>query len=181
MLRSGSARTGTPDSTRDQQSLGDLVALALKDVSQLVSYEIALAKKEFKVDLRRAGIGGGAVMFILMVAYPMLFMLLFAEAYGLHAAFSNQPLWLCFIYSAATCLFFAIIVGLIGFFFAKKVTGMKLTRKTVSEDISMLKQRGGSGTSAVGDGKAEEIDDRKTPSLTSGQAPASVPARSLPR
>jgi hypothetical protein len=178
MLRSGSARTGTPDSTRDQQTLGDLVALALKDVSQLVSYEIALAKKEFKVDLRRAGIGGAAVVFILMVAYPMLFMLLFAEAYGLHAAFSNQPLWLCFIYSGATCLFFAIIVGLIGLIFAKKVTGMKLTRKTVSEDISMLKQRGGSGAS--GDGAAE-IDGRPTPSLASGKASASVSARSLLR
>lgn len=180
MLRSGSARPRTADSTRDQQSLGDLVALALKDVSQLVSYEIALAKKEFKVDLRRAGIGTGAVAFILMVAYPLLFMLLFAEAYGLHAAFSNQPLWLCFIYSAATCLFFAIVVGLIGFFFFKKVTGMKLTRKTVSEDISMLKQRG-SGAAAISDGIVEKIDDRDTPSLTRGQAPASVPARSLAR
>jgi hypothetical protein len=51
MLRSGTARTATPDDARGQQSLGDLVGLALKDVSQLVRYEINLAKKEFKVDL----------------------------------------------------------------------------------------------------------------------------------
>ena len=38
------AGNGKPDGASDQQSLGDLVALAAKDVSSLIRYEIALAK-----------------------------------------------------------------------------------------------------------------------------------------
>ena len=46
-------RSGRPDSTDGQQSLGELVALAAKDISSLVRYEITLAKSEMKMDLRR--------------------------------------------------------------------------------------------------------------------------------
>ena len=93
MARSGTARTGAPDGNRDQQSLGDLVSLALKDVSQLVRYEITLAKKEFKVDLRRAGLGAAFVALVLIVAFPLLIMLLFAYAYGLYAIGVPGGLW----------------------------------------------------------------------------------------
>ena len=48
-------RSGTPDGDGDQQSLGDLVSLALKDLSQLLHYEISLAKSELRMDVRRAG------------------------------------------------------------------------------------------------------------------------------
>ena len=61
MARSGTVRTGTPDGTRDQQSLGDLVALALKDVSKLIRYEISLAKSELRVDVKRVGLAAGLI------------------------------------------------------------------------------------------------------------------------
>ena len=41
-----------------QESLGDLVALAVSDISQLVRYEVDLAKIELKADAKRVGIGG---------------------------------------------------------------------------------------------------------------------------
>src|SRR5260370_17824538 len=57
-------RSETPEPAGGDQSLGDLVALAAKDASQLIRYEIDLAKTELKGDLRRVGLagalGGGA-------------------------------------------------------------------------------------------------------------------------
>ena len=49
-------RSETPEPAGGEQSLGDLVALAAKDVSQLVRYEIDLAKTELKGDVKRVGL-----------------------------------------------------------------------------------------------------------------------------
>ena len=49
-------RSETPEPAGAEQSLGDLVALAAKDVSQLIRYEIDLAKTELKGDAQRVGI-----------------------------------------------------------------------------------------------------------------------------
>jgi hypothetical protein len=169
------ARSASPDGA-DKQSLGDLVALAAKDVSELIHYEISLAKKEFKVDLRRAAFSSSFVAFVLLVAYPLLLMLLFAYAYGLYAAGAPGGLWGAFLWVALTVGVFAAVAAAIGFVFFKKITGMRLTRKTVADDIDMLKQRGGSsaadagtGTGAVGAGKTEAVADK--------DAPASIAAR----
>src|SRR5580692_1527728 len=51
-------RSETPEPVGGDQSLGDLVALAAKDVSQLVRYEIDLAKTELRGDLKRVGLAG---------------------------------------------------------------------------------------------------------------------------
>src|ERR1700728_2735432 len=47
--RNGMVRSERSDASAGQQSLGDLVAAALKDVSSLVRYEISLAKSELKM------------------------------------------------------------------------------------------------------------------------------------
>ena len=51
-------RSETPEPAGGDQSLGDLVALAAKDVSQLIRYEIDLAKTELKGDAKRVGLAG---------------------------------------------------------------------------------------------------------------------------
>ena len=53
------ARSVKPEPVGGDQSLGDLVALAAKDVSQLIRYEIDLAKTELKADAQRVGIAPG--------------------------------------------------------------------------------------------------------------------------
>ena len=45
------------DNARDQ-SLGSLVSLAVKDVTQLFRYELDLAKTELKADARRIAFAG---------------------------------------------------------------------------------------------------------------------------
>ena len=193
MVRSGAARTGTPDGTRDQQSLGDLVSLALKDVSQLVRYEIGLAKSELRIDVRRAAIGGGLFAFILIVGYPLLIMLLFAYAYGLYAVGAPGGLWGAFLWVALTCAVFACIAGFVGLRFFKKITGMRLTRKTVSDDIGMLKRAAsspdsadetaveGTGSRALGGSTKREQAKAAKDRSSGGDAPASLAARSLAR
>ena len=169
MLRSGSARTATTDDRRTQQSLGDLVGLALKELSQLFHYEINLAKSELKVDVRRAIFAAVFFVFILLVAYPLLIMLLFAYAYGLNAVGLPGGMWAAFLVVAGTCFVFAVIAAIVGQAFFKKITGMELTRKTVAEDIEMFKNlRSGDGT----DPQVEAADgagaDGASAAVTSG-------------
>ena len=78
-------RSETPEPAGADQSLGDLVALAAKDVSQLIRYEIDLAKTELKGDARRVGMAAGAVGLAAFVACLVLVLLSFALAYGLIA------------------------------------------------------------------------------------------------
>ena len=75
----------TPEPAGADQSLGDLVALAAKDVSQLIRYEIDLATTELKGDARRVGMAAGAVGLAAFVACLVLVLLSFGLAYGLIA------------------------------------------------------------------------------------------------
>lgn len=135
-----------PASPRDQESLGDLVALAARDVSQLIRYEINLAKSELKADARRAAMAGGLFVFAAFIGCLVLVLLAFALAYGLWAAGAGG-LWLCFIYAAITCVLVAGILVVAAIFGTKRFSGMRQTRKTVTEDLGMLRRRDADGIS----------------------------------
>jgi hypothetical protein len=130
-------RSGSPDSAGGQ-SLGDLVSGAAKDVSQLVRYEISLAKSELKMDAKRIGITAAIGVVALFVACLLVVLLCFAFAYGLAAA--GIWLWAAFLIVAGTCLVLIGLGGLIAYVIVRKVTGMKMTRKTVADDIGMLRR-----------------------------------------
>lgn len=159
MPRSGPARHAKPNDTRGQQSLGDLVGLALKDISQLIRYEINLAKSEFRVDLRRALSGAALVVFILIVAYPLIIMLLFAEAYALMDLGAPGGRWGAFLWTALTVFLLVVVAAVAGVAFFKKITGMELTRKTVSEDIKMFKRAASGDGDKDGDGTRAVTED----------------------
>ena len=131
-------RSGRPDGTDEQPSLGELVAAALKDVSTLVRYEITLAKSELKMDARRIGIAAALAVVGLFVACLLVVLLCFAFAYGLQAA--HIWLWASFLIVAGTCLLLIGLAGLIAYGRIRKVTGMKMTRQTVMDDIGMLRR-----------------------------------------
>ena len=96
-------RSGRPAGVDGQQSLGELVALAAKDMSSLIRYEISLAKKEFTLDAKRIGFAAGIGVVALFVLCLIVVLLCFAYAYGLVAAF-GIPIWLSFICVAGTCV-----------------------------------------------------------------------------
>ena len=137
--RDAVVRDGRPGSTDGQHSLGELVALAAKDISTLVRYEITLAKRELKVDLRRIGIAAGLAVFALSGLCLILILLCFALAYLIVWA-TNWPTFVAFLITAGGCLLVIVLALLIAWSRIKKVTGMKMTRKTVMDDIGMLRR-----------------------------------------
>src|ERR1700749_565015 len=96
-------RRSRPDGTDGQPSLGELVALAAKDVSSLVRYEISLAKSEMKMDARRIGIAAALSVVGLFVLCLILILLCFALAYGIVDA-SHWPIWAGFLCTVGACL-----------------------------------------------------------------------------
>ena len=132
-------RSGRPAGVDGQQSLGELVALAAKDMSSLIRYEISLAKKEFTLDAKRIGFAAGIGVVALFVLCLIVVLLCFAYAYGLVAAF-GIPIWLSFICVAGTCVVLIALAAAVAYWLIRRVTGMKMTRKTVMDDIGMLRK-----------------------------------------
>lgn len=132
-------RSGRPDGADGQQSLGELVAQAAKDMSSLIRYEISLAKREFTLDAKRIGIVAAIAVVALFSLCLIVVLLCFAYAYGLVDAF-GWPVWLAFLVVAGTCFLLIIAAGAFAYWLIRRVTGMKMTRKTVMDDISMLRR-----------------------------------------
>jgi len=133
-------RSGTPEPTGSDQSLGDLVSLAMKDVSQLVRYEIDLAKTELRGDLKRVGLAGALGAVAAFTGCLVLVLLCIALAYGLVAL--GIWTWAAFLIVAGLCIAFA--GGAVGFAWLKvrHLSGMKKTRESVTEGLGMLRRDG---------------------------------------
>ena len=128
----------TPGPVGGEQSLGDLVALAAKDVSQLIRYEIDLAKTELKGDAQRVGIAVAGFGLAAFVGCLVLVLLSIALAFGLVAL--GIWTWAAFLIVAGLY----IVLGGIGVGLAivklKRLSGLRVTRKTVTEGLGMLRQ-----------------------------------------
>lgn len=159
-------RSANPDGADAQQSLGELVALAAKDMSSLVRYEISLAKSELKMDARRIGIASALGVVGMFVACLVVVLLCFAFAYGLVAA--GIWTWAAFLIVAGTCVLVIGIAALIAYSRVRKVSGMKMTRQTVMDDLGMLRK---SESSPNGSGPAVS-----NPEVSAGTGtPAEIP------
>jgi uncharacterized membrane protein YqjE len=127
----------TPGPAGGEQSLGDLVALAAKDVSQLIRYEIDLAKTELKGDATRVGIAVAGFGLAAFVGCLVLVLLSIALAFGLVAL--GIYTWAAFLIVAGLY----IVLGGIGVGLAivklKRLSGLRVTRKTVTEGLGMLR------------------------------------------
>ena len=144
-------RSETPEPAGGNQSLGDLVALAAKDASQLIRYEIDLAKTELREDITRIATAvvlvGGAVFAGCLV----LVILCFAYAEGLIVAF-DLPRWAAFLITAGTLVLLAVIAIGIAYLRVRNMTGLRKTRESVTEGLELLRQ----------DGQQPEITARET-------------------
>ena len=144
-------RSETPEPAGDNQSLGDLVALAAKDASQLIRYEIDLAKTELREDITRIAtavvlVGGAAFAGCLVLV-----ILCFAYAEGLVVAF-DLPRWAAFLITAATLVLLAAAAIGIAYLRVRNMTGLRKTRESVTEGLELLRQ----------DGQQPEITARET-------------------
>jgi hypothetical protein len=132
------ARSVRAEGADAQQSLGELVAQAMKDVSSLLHYEISLAKSELRLDARRIGIASALGVVGMFGACLIIVLLCFAYAFGLVAA--GIWTWAAFLIVVGTVLVLIGLAGLIAYGRIRKVTGMKMTRQTVMDDLSMLRR-----------------------------------------
>ncbi len=130
-------RSETPEPAGGEQSLGDLVALAAKDVSQLVRYEIDLAKTELKADAQRVGLAAVLSGVAAFVGCLVLILLCIAFAYGLIALGIWD--WAAFLIVAGTCVLLAGIAVGIALFKVQHLSGLRETRKTVTEGLAVLR------------------------------------------
>jgi len=133
-------RSETPEPVGADQSLGDLVALAAKDVSQLIRYEIDLAKTELRGDLRRVGLAGALGGVAAFVGCLVLVLLCIAFAYGLVAL--GIWTWAAFLIVAGTCVLLAGAAVGIAVLKLRHLSGLRQTRKSVTEGFGMLRREG---------------------------------------
>lgn len=139
------ARPAVPrdaDPSTPEQSLGDLVALAVGDITQLVKFEVDLAKLELKQDARRLAIGGALLGVVGFVGCLVLILLCFAYAYGLIAIGVPGGAWGAFLIVAGTCAgiagaALAVAIGLLKF---RKLSKLRKTRSTVSDDLALIRR-----------------------------------------
>lgn len=126
----------------DDKSLGELVAIATGSISQLVKSEIELAKLEMRNDVKKAALGGTLFAIAGLAAGLVVILLSVAFALGLVAVGIFD--WLAFIIVAGFyVLLAAALVGL-GMLRMRRLSGAKLTRKTVKDDLAMLRRGGNS-------------------------------------
>ena len=128
------ASTGVAD-----QSIGDLVSVAARDISQLVRYELDLAKLELKADAKRLGIGVGLLGVAAFAACLVLMLLCFAFAFGLVALGIWE--WAAFLIVAGTCLLLIAGAALIALRMVRKVDGLSKTRRSLADGILVVRSR----------------------------------------
>jgi Putative Actinobacterial Holin-X, holin superfamily III len=103
----------------DERTLGQLVAQASQDLSELVRYEVALAKSEIVADVKRGAIGGASFAVAGFMGLISLITLVITFAYVL-VAIGLAP-WLSFLIVTVALWLLAGVVIFIGIRFLKKI------------------------------------------------------------
>jgi uncharacterized membrane protein YqjE len=138
------AEPAVPGTSADgAASVGDLVSLAVRDVTRLVRCELELARLELRSDARRlfmsvalTGVAGFAGILVM-------FMLSYALAFGLITLGIWN--WAAFLIVAGAYVVLGALAMLIVYVTLRRVTGLRQTRDTVQEDLAVL--RGDENTS----------------------------------
>jgi uncharacterized membrane protein YqjE len=134
-----------PAGSTPEASVGSLVSLAVKDITALVRYELDLAKVELKADVRRLGVGGALLGIAAFVGCLVLMLLCFALAYGLITL--GIWSWAAFLITAGACVLVAGLAVGIGVVMMKRLGGLPKTRRTVQDDLAILRRGDGADAS----------------------------------
>jgi uncharacterized membrane protein YqjE len=116
------------------------VALAAKDISQLLRYEIDLAKTELRGDARRIGMAGALGGVAAFVACLVLVLLSIALGFGLITLGIWN--WAAFLIVAGVYVLVAGVAIMIAWLKVRRVSGLRQTRKTVTEGLELLRHDG---------------------------------------
>ena len=122
----------------DGRSVGDLVSVAVQDLSKLVKYQLDLAKVELTADARRLGISGALLASAVFTGFLVLVMLCFALAYGLQTLGVWD--WASFLIVAGVCVVLAAATVGIVYLKVRRMSGLRKTRESVQEDLALLRR-----------------------------------------
>jgi hypothetical protein len=128
----------------EERTLGQLVSDASRDVSELVRYEIALAKAEVQRDVKRVAAAGGLFGAAALLAVYATIALMIAAGLGLAEV---MPAWLAFLVVA---LGFLLVAGVCVFVGRSQIGRIKPPERTIrstKETIAAVRHRGGDGAS----------------------------------
>ena len=128
--------TGRP--VEDGRSVGDLVSVAIRDLTQLIKYQVDLAKVELRADMRRLGLSAGLLATAVFTGFLILVMLCFALAYGLQTLGVWD--WASFLIVAAVCVVLAAATVGIVYLKVRRMSGLRKTRESVQEDLALLRR-----------------------------------------
>jgi len=126
--------------TAEERSLGQLVSDASRDVSELVRYEIALAKAEVQQDVKRGVTGGALFGAAALLGLYATVALLIAAGLGLS---EFVPAWLAFIIVAVALVVIAAILVLVGRSQIGRIKPPERTIRSTKETIAVVRNRGG--------------------------------------
>jgi uncharacterized membrane protein YqjE len=122
----------------DGRSVGDLVSVAVKDLTQLVKYQVDLAKVELTADARRLGVSGALLASAVFTGFLVLVMLCFALAYGLQTLGIWD--WASFLIVAGVCVVLAAATVGIVYLKVRRMSGLRKTRESVQDDLALLRR-----------------------------------------
>jgi ABC-type multidrug transport system fused ATPase/permease subunit len=126
--------------SKDDPTLGKLVADASRDVSALLRGEIALAKSELKVSVKAGGVGLGLFGAAAFLGLLAIIMLSVAFAYFLHM--TGLDLAWCFLIVFLLYVLLAALIGFIGYRSVKKVRAPERAIHQAQETKDTLMNRG---------------------------------------
>ncbi|NVI89099.1 phage holin family protein [Actinomadura sp. BRA 177] len=136
-----------PGERVEDKSVGELVALASGNISDLVRAEMTLAKMELKSDAKKAALS--SVMLTIAAVMGGLIVILLSISLALGLAELGLWPWLAFLVVAVFYALLAVLLMWLAKRILKRIEGAKRTRKTLKDDFTALRRRGD------GDGKPE--------------------------
>ena len=120
-----------------EASVGDLVSLAVRDVTRLVRCELELAKLELRADARRLFMSVALTGTAGFAGILVLFMLSYALAFGLITLGIWN--WAAFLIVAGAYVVLGALAMLVVFILMRRVTALRKTRDTVQGDLAVLR------------------------------------------
>jgi hypothetical protein len=124
----------------DEPTVGQLVANASRDLSNLVRSELELAKTELKKTAVAAGTGAGLFGGAAFLALLAIILLSIAAAYGVNALGLHPAL--AFLIVAVLYLLIAAVLVLVGRRMLGKAKGPQRAIKTSKESVEALRSIG---------------------------------------
>jgi uncharacterized membrane protein YqjE len=142
--------TSRPLEEGGEQSVGDLVSLAVRDVTRLIRCELDLARLELRGDARRVAMAVVLLGTAAFGGFLILVMVSFALAEGLITV--GIWTWAAFLITAAAWLVLDAIAVVVVYAKMRRMSGLRKTRATVQDDLALLRRGDEAAVPAAAEG-----------------------------